>query len=195
MPLFLCPMTASFIIFIFDNYSHRSGFDLILVFLFKAFVLRCSLVVATLLHETFHLTAAATTCHQPFKSVFSRKNLMGNVEFGIWLKALCPLVQWPYAASSAHVKLPFSPSTDSHAWIRLAGPSASLLLAVACSASAWLLGYTDVVATAAAGTWMIAIGGIASDVLTATTDTTKFRCGNFGMLVICMMDRCVTEPR
>jgi hypothetical protein len=193
MPIFLIPMTVSFMLYVKNSDSHPSGLNFVLAFLFKAFVLRCSLVVATLLHEASHLIAAATTYNQPFKSVFSRKNLMGGVEFDVWLRALCPIVQWPNAACSAHVELPFSPSVDAHRWVRCAGPSASLILAVTCSVFAWLDGCPNNLITIATGTWMIAIGGIASDILTEAENIRIFRCGNFGMLVICMMDRYVSR--
>jgi hypothetical protein len=189
-PFFLFPLTASFIFHVKNSDSHDSGLDLFLSFLIKAFVLRCSLIFGTLLHEASHLIAAVTECDQPFETLFSMRNLMGSVECGVWLKALCPIVQWPNAACTAHVKLPFQPSAAAHVRIRCAGPSASLILAVACSAVAWLIGSSSVLTTFAAGTWMIAIGGITSDILVAASDITKFRCGNFGMLVICVMDRC-----
>ncbi len=189
MPGFLVPMTASFVFHVKNSDPRDSGLNLLLSFFFKAFVLRCSLIVATLLHEASHLTAAVTTCKKPFKSIFTTRNLIGCVECNVWLKALCPVVQWPDAACSAHVKLPFQPSTDAHSWIRFAGPSASILLAVACSSFAWFIGCSSIGLMVVAGTWMIAIGGIASDILSEAPDKTEFRCGNFGMLVICVMDR------
>jgi hypothetical protein len=42
----------------------------------------------------------------------------------------------------------------------------------------------------ALGAWVVALGAIASDIVQPSDISDQiFRCGNFGMLVICAMDR------
>ena len=156
--------------------------------LLKAFVLRFSIMVSTLIHELGHLIAAAATDMDSHRTVFTFRNLVGNVDVRTWIIVLIPFLPWPKDAISPHVTMPLKPDPRSHDVIRLSAPIVSVILAAICTgyvssqpySTSWIF---------ALGAWVVAIGGISSDLLKINLKETSFYCGNFGMLVICAMDR------
>jgi hypothetical protein len=167
-----------------DIFSFRS-----LPIIVKAFALRLALVAATLLHEWGHLVAAAATGDQPIHALFSYRNVLGNIYIGAWMYALVPFFPWPMAAAYPHVQLPVQPSNRAECLVRLVAPAASIILAATATIFAFHRDASSLAAVFASGAWMVALGGIASDLL-GSSERSLFRCGNFGMLVICAMDRC-----
>jgi hypothetical protein len=194
--IFFLVLTANSTFFPNDNGIYgNSIFMLSLRIVEKAFALRIALVVATLFHEMGHLIAAAATGSQPICALFSNRNVLGNIDSRAWAYALIPFCPWPMTASYPHVELPVKPSSRVRFVVQLAAPTASIILALASTIFAFLHGSSSSLAgVSAIGAWMVALGGIASDLLNAAAASAGegciFRCGNFGMLVICAMDRC-----
>jgi hypothetical protein len=158
----------------------------------KAFALRFALVVATLFHEMGHLIAAAAICNQHFRTLFTYQNMLGNIDSLAWIYALVPFFPWPKAAANPYVDLHVQLSSRAECIVRLAAPTASILLAIMCTWFAIHRDPSSQAAVLALGAWIIALGGIASDLLSPAPSSGKrgrFRCGNFGMLVICAMDK------
>jgi hypothetical protein len=152
----------------------------------KAFVLRISIVVSTLIHELGHLITAVFTSQLKFSEIFTVGNLKGNIGIDKWLMALIPFLPWPKEASSPHVILP---QIESHAIVRLAAPLLSLLFAAICTSLTFCETFSEISGPFAIGTWMVALGGISSDMLSTSFENNIYCCGNFGMLVICAMDK------
>ena len=112
---------------------------------------------------------------------------MGNSPWSFWLKALLPFSSWPQFVP--YVEIPFTQSLQNRYFISLAGPITSFLLAIACTNIALAFINFEFFKIIALAAWAITLGGIASDVFGYTSIDETFRCGNFGMLVICAMDR------
>ncbi len=189
------PTAAIFLILVAQSTSYASGHDDPFYFIVvKAFALRLALVAATLLHEMGHLVAAAATGDQPIRALFSYRNILGNVDFWAWMYALVPFCPWPMAAAFPHVELPVQPSSRAEWLVRLAAPAASMILAAVYTPFAFNRDSSSLAAVFAIGAWTVALGGAASDLLSIAAQAGErrsvFRCGNFGMLVICAMDRC-----
>ncbi len=195
------PTAVVFLISIVNSTLHASGkydsvFFRTLPILVKALALRISIVLATLLHEMGHLIAAAATGTQLSRDLFSHRNIMGNIECRAWMHAIFPLFPWPMAASFPHVVLSVT-SSRAQIWVQLAAPAASVIHAAMCTIFAFHQDFHSLTIVSAIGAWMVALGGIASDLLNAAAASAGegciFRCGNFGMLVICAMNRCGIE--
>jgi hypothetical protein len=155
-------------------------------FVLNMLLLRTTLVIAILLHEFAHLIVAAFISDLSC-SVFTWKNLLGNSAGLQWMRALLPFSSWPQFVP--FIELHHAPSAKHSRWIFMAGPIMSILLAVVCTKFAVAFSSVQSLKTIAVGTWTIAIGCFASDVFTQETVSKRFQCGNFGMLVICAMDR------
>mmetsp|Transcript_74697 Transcript_74697/g.200059 ORF Transcript_74697/g.200059 Transcript_74697/m.200059 type:complete len:1216 (+) Transcript_74697:161-3808(+) len=155
----------------------------------KAFVLRFSIVASLLFHELAHLVAAASMKNELSQSLLSTRNFLGNVDVLSWVIALVPFFPWPASACNPFVELVREPSKDSYRFIRLAGPIASISLAAFAAISAILGPNSSTANLFALGSWMVAGGALASDVFSHNIVDTKFYCGNFGMMVICALDR------
>jgi hypothetical protein len=197
------PTTAIFLVLAVESTWYTSGngdsiYFITLPIVKKAFALRLALVAATLLHELGHLVAAAATGNQPAHALFSYRNILGNIDIETWMYALFPFFPWPMAATCPHVELPARPSSRAECWVRLAAPATSIILATISTLVAFQHDSTHLAAVFAIGAWIVALGGIASDLLGAKAragEGSIFRCGNFGMLVICAMDRCSMHSR
>jgi hypothetical protein len=150
------------------------------------FLLRATLVISILWHEFAHLLAALFTSEGQC-DIFSWKNLMGNSAGSLWLRALLPFSSWPRFVP--YIELGHVPSAKNSRLISMAGPTMSILLAIVCTKIAFVNSGVQSLKTIALGTLTIAIGCLASDVFSMEAVSKRFRCGNFGMLVICAMDR------
>jgi hypothetical protein len=166
-----------------ESCDSKNGF---LWFVLNMLLLRTTLVIAILLHEFAHLIVAAFISDLSC-SVFTWKNLLGNSAGLQWMRALLPFSSWPQFVP--FIELHHAPSAKHSRWIFMAGPIMSILLAVVCTKFAVAFSSVQSLKTIAVGTWTIAIGCFASDVFTQETVSKRFQCGNFGMLVICAMDR------
>ena len=155
----------------------------------KAFAFRLSIVVATLIHELGHLLAAAVMSKHPLVTIFSTRNLLGNTKFCFWIQALVPVLPWPQTACVPHVILPFDFSSTARYVVSISAPVVSIFVAVVCTLVSSSGVVSEIGIPISVGTWMVALGGIASDILDVPGNPARFQCGNFGMLVVCAMDR------
>ena len=187
---FWCPsLIACFLNIQQQEYvDSKCSSEVLFSFALKCFVLRCTLVLAILAHEVAHLIAAAVLGHDPLHSLFSARNVFGNADVEYLLKALCPFTAWP--SLQPYVEISASVSSSSRRWIMSAGPVMSIIIACICTFSILGSRYSEM-QTVAVGTWLVALGGVASDILDVSSNSSRFYCGNFGMLIICAMDRLV----
>mmetsp|Transcript_26761 Transcript_26761/g.64689 ORF Transcript_26761/g.64689 Transcript_26761/m.64689 type:complete len:579 (+) Transcript_26761:133-1869(+) len=177
----------------------------LLQLVFCAFALRFFLVLATAMHEASHIVAAfvlSRRCPDDESPKFragvctatSADYLLFNVPLALWAQCLCPLCPWPRAAQPC-VHLPSggtSPCQDRA--VRLSGALFSLLLALVATFASPFLGPTYY-PVCLASAWMVASGAAATDVLGLGGESAgTYKCGNFGMLVVALLDGSVDVP-